>query len=137
MTLSNSLLGAVFINFSFAGRAWKSDTKLRGANLAGWWKKFKDSCTYLIASFAIVLVKRKLSRRPYDWSLWLTLGRLYAVGYQWPQAIDSLKRARKLNPQSEVIAQVLANAKEAGRQKGVWPPVRREKGGGKDLGSLL
>jgi uncharacterized protein HemY len=96
-----------------------------GFLLASWWKKFKDSCTYLTASFAIVLVKRKLRRRPHDWSLWLTLGRLYTVGYQWPQAIDSLKRARKLNPHNEVIAQVLANAKEKARQNGVWPPARK------------
>ena len=81
-----------------------------------WWKKFKDSCKYLTASFAIILMKRKLKRRPQDWSLWLTLGRLYAIGYQWPQAIDSLKRARKLNPQSTVIAKVLANAKEKARE---------------------
>ena len=92
--------------------------------MARWWKKFRDSFKYLTASFAIVLVKRKLKGRPYDWSLWLTLGRLYGVGYQWPQAIDSLKRARKLNPESEVIAQVLANAKEKARQNGAWPPSK-------------
>ena len=77
---------------------------------------------YLTASFTIVLVKRKLKRWPQDWSLWLTLGRLYTIGYQWPQAIDSLKRARKLNPQSEVIAKVLADAKEGARKNGAWPP---------------
>lgn len=95
--------------------------------LGRWWKKFRDTCIYLSASLAIVLVKRKLKRRPQDWSLWLTLGRLYAIGYQWPQAIDSLKRARKLNPQSEVIAQVLADAKEKARQNGAWPPARKAK----------
>ena len=95
--------------------------------MARWWKKFRDSLKYLTASFAIVLVKRKLRRRPDDWSLWLTLGRLYGVGYQWPQAIDSLKRARKLNPQNEVIAQVLASTKEKARQDGAWPPGRKEK----------
>lgn len=92
--------------------------------MARWWKKFRDSVKYLTASFAIVLVKRKLKRRPYDWSLWLTLGRLYGVGNQWPQAIDSLKRARKLNPESEVIAQVLANAKEKARQNGASSPSK-------------
>jgi uncharacterized protein HemY len=89
-----------------------------------WWRKFRDTCRYLSASLAIVLVKRKLKRRPQDWSLWLILGRLYAIGYQWPQAIDSLKRARKLNPQSDVIAQVLADAKEKARQNGTWPPSK-------------
>ena len=91
------------------------------------WKSFKDSCKYLGASLAIFLVKRKLARRPHDWSLWLMLGRLYAIGYQWPLAINSLKRARKLNPQSEVIAQVLANTKEEARQNGAWPPPRKKK----------
>ena len=95
--------------------------------MTSWWQKFRDSCKYLTASFAIVLVKRKLRRRPHDWSLWLTLGRLYAIGYQWSQAIDSLKRARKLNPQSEVIAEVLANAKEKARQNGAWPPSKKQK----------
>ena len=80
---------------------------------------------YLTASFTIVLVKRKLKRRPQDWSLWLTLGRLYTIGHQWPQAIDALKRARKLNPQNEVIAQVLAFTKEKARQNGAWPPARK------------
>ena len=93
--------------------------------MASWWKKFRDSCKYLTASFAIILVKRKLKNRPHDWSLWLTLGRLYTIGYQWPQAIDSLKRARKLNPQSEVIAKVLADAKEEARKNGVWPPSKK------------
>ena len=81
---------------------------------------------YLTASFTIVLVKRKLKRRPQDWSLWLTLGRLYTIGHQWPQAIDSLKRARKLNPQNEVIAQVLASTKERARQNGAWPPAKKD-----------
>ena len=90
--------------------------------MASWWKKFRDSCKYLTASFAIILVKRKLKTRPHDWSLWLTLGRLYTIGYQWPQAIDSLKRARKLNPQSAVIAKVLADAKAGARKNGAWPP---------------
>ena len=56
-----------------------------------------------------------------------SLNPLYTIGYQWPQAIDALKRARKLNPQSEVIAQVLASAKERARQNGAWPPGRKEK----------
>ena len=97
------------------------------SNLRQWWKGLKDNCKYLGASLAIILVKRKLARRPYDWSLWLMLGRLYAIGYQWPKAIDALKRARKLNPQSEVIAQVLAGAKEKARQNGAWPPPRKGK----------
>jgi uncharacterized protein HemY len=81
---------------------------------------------YLTASFTIGLVKRKLKRRPQDWSLWLTLGRLYTIGHQWPQAIDSLKRARKLNPESEVIAEVLANTKEKARQNGAWPRAKKD-----------
>ena len=72
-----------------------------------WWKSLSDSCKYLGASLAIILVKRKLGRRPHDWSLWLMLGRLYAIGYQWSQAIDALKRARKLNHRNEVVVQVL------------------------------
>jgi uncharacterized protein HemY len=93
--------------------------------MASWWKKITDSCKYLTASLAIILVKRKLKNRPHDWRLWLTLGRLYTIGYQWPQAIDSLKRARKLNPQNEVIAQVLADSKEKARQNGAWPPSEK------------
>ena len=81
-----------------------------------WWKKFKNSCKYLSASLAIILVKRKLGRRPHDWTLWLTLGRLYEVGYQWPQAIDALKNARKLDPDNEIIAQHLSHMKEAAKQ---------------------
>jgi uncharacterized protein HemY len=57
------------------------------------------------------------------------LGRLYAVGYQWSQAIDALKRARKLNPSNEVVAEVLASAKEQARQEGAWPPAKTEKSG--------
>jgi cytochrome c-type biogenesis protein CcmH/NrfG len=84
-----------------------------------WWKSFKDSCKYLSASLAIILVKRKLGRRPSDWTLWLTLARLYEVGYQWPQAIDALKKARKLDPNNEVIAQQLVRTKEAAKQDSV------------------
>ena len=80
------------------------------------WKSFKDSCKYLSASLAIILVKRKLGRRPSDWTLWLTLARLYEVGYQWPQAIDALKTARELDPHNEIIAQHLARTKEAAKQ---------------------
>ena len=87
------------------------------STLDRWWKSFSDSCKYLGASLAIFLVKRKLGRRPHDWSLWFMLGRLYAVGYQWSQAIDALKRARKLNPSNEVVAQVLAGVKEEARQE--------------------
>ncbi len=89
-----------------------------------WWRKFRDSCKYLGASLAIILVKRKLLRRPHDWSLWLTLGRLYTIAYKWPQAIDSLKRARKLNPHNEVIAKVLVSVKEKARQDASWPPAK-------------
>jgi uncharacterized protein HemY len=46
----------------------------------------------------------------------LTLGRLYEVGYQWPQAIDALKNARKLDPDNEIIAQHLSHMKEAAKQ---------------------
>ena len=89
---------------------------MRGGILPGWWKSFKDSCKYLSASLAIILVKRKLGRRPGDWTLWLTLARLYEVGYQWPQAIDALKTARKLDPHNEIIVQHLVRAKEAAKQ---------------------
>ena len=54
------------------------------------------------------------------------IGRLYAVGYQWSQAIAALKRARKLNPSNEVIEQVLARVKEEARQNGAWPPTKKE-----------
>ena len=84
-----------------------------------WWKSFRDSCKYLSASLVIILVKRKLGRRPNDWTLWLTLGRLYRVGYQWPQAIDALKTARKLDPDNEIIAQHLSQTKEAAKQDSV------------------
>jgi cytochrome c-type biogenesis protein CcmH/NrfG len=66
-----------------------------------WWKSFS---------------KRKLGRRPHDWTLWLTLGRLYEVGYQWPQAIDALKNARKLDPDNEIIARQLSQTKKAAKQ---------------------
>jgi len=88
------------------------------STLAAWWRKFRDSCKYLVASLAIILVKRQVGRRPQDWSLWLLLGRLYSVGYQWPQAVNCLKRARKLNPENEVIARLLAEAKE--NLRGRW-----------------
>jgi len=80
-----------------------------------WWKSFSHSCKYLGASLAIVLVKRKLGRRPHDWTLWLTLARLYEVGYQWPQAIAALKNARKLDPHNEIIAQQLSQTKKAAK----------------------
>ena len=92
-----------------------------------WWKSLSDSCKYLGASLAITLVKRKLGRRPHDWSLWLMLGRLYAIGYQWSQAIDAIKRARKLNPSNEVVVEVLASVKEKAGQDGAWPPAKKEK----------
>lgn len=63
------------------------------------------------------MVKRKLGRRPNDWSLWLTLARLYETGYQWPQALDALERARKLNPHSQVVVEVLARVQQAAKQK--------------------
>jgi cytochrome c-type biogenesis protein CcmH/NrfG len=78
-----------------------------------YWRSFSDSCKYLGASLTIVMVKRKLRRRPDDWSLWLMLGRLYEIGCQWPQALDALKRARKLNPHSQVIVEVLARVQQA------------------------
>ena len=86
------------------------------ATLGRWWKSLSDSCKYLGASLAIVMVKRKLSQRPHDWSLWLTLARLYEIGYQWPQALDAVKRARRLNPQNKVIGDVLARVKKAAKQ---------------------
>jgi uncharacterized protein HemY len=99
------------------------------STLGRWWISLSGSCKYLGASVAINLVKRKLGRRPHDWSLWLMLGRLYAIGYQWSQAIEALKRARKLNPSNEVVAQVLAKVKEEARQNGAWPPGKKEKSG--------
>jgi cytochrome c-type biogenesis protein CcmH/NrfG len=87
-----------------------------------WWKSFSNSCKYLGASLAIVLVKRKLGRRPHDWTLWLTLGRLYEVGYQWSQAIDALENAHKLDPDNAIIAQQLSHTKKAAKQD---PPAKR------------
>ena len=81
-----------------------------------WWKSFSHSCKYLGASLSIVLVKRKLRVRPNDWSLWLTLARLYEIGFQWPAAIDAIERARKLNPKNQVVLEVLARVKEAAKQ---------------------
>ena len=86
------------------------------SSIRRYWRSFSSSSKYLGASLAIVLVKRKVRRRPNDWSLWLMLGRLYEIGYQWPEAIDALKRARKLNPENDVIAQTLHRVKEATRQ---------------------
>jgi cytochrome c-type biogenesis protein CcmH/NrfG len=80
------------------------------------WKSLSDSCKYLGASLAIALIKRKLRRRPHDWTLWLTLARLYEVGYQWSQAIDSLEHARQLSSNNEVITQELARIKEEAKQ---------------------
>ena len=62
------------------------------------------------------MVKRKLRLRPQDWSLWLTLARLYEIGQQWPQALDAIERAYKLNPHSQVVAEVLARVQQATRQ---------------------
>ena len=62
------------------------------------------------------MVKRKLRLRPQDWSLWLTLARLYEIGQQWPQALDAIERAYKLNPHSQVVVEVLARVQQATRQ---------------------
>ena len=62
------------------------------------------------------MVKRKLRLRSHDWTLWLTLARLYEVGYQWDPALDALERARKLNPHSQVITEVRARIQEAAKQ---------------------
>ena len=86
------------------------------STLGRWCKGLSDSWKYLAASLAIVMVKRKLNQRPHDWSLWLTLARLYEIGYQWPQALDAIKRARKLNPQNKVIGEVLARVEKAAKQ---------------------
>ena len=43
------------------------------------------------------------------------LGRLYETGYQWPQALDALKEARKLNPHNQVIVEVLARVQQAAK----------------------
>ena len=81
-----------------------------------YWRSFSYSCKHLGASLAILLVKRKARRRPHDWTLWLTLAHLYEIGYQWPQAIDALKQARKLNPGNEMIVQTLHRVKKAAKQ---------------------
>ena len=86
------------------------------STLGRWCKSLSDGCKYLGASLAIIMVKRKLTLRPNDWSLWLTLARLYEIGYQWPQALDAVKHARKLNPQDKVIGEVLARVEEAAKQ---------------------
>ena len=59
------------------------------------------------------MVKRKLRLRSHDWTLWLTLARLYELGSQWDPALDALERARKLNPRSQVITEVLARVQKA------------------------
>ncbi len=81
-----------------------------------WWKSFSDSCKYLGASLAIVLVKGKVRRRPHDWSLYLTLARLYEIGNQWSQAIDALEHASRLNPHNQMIIQQLARMRHAAKQ---------------------
>ncbi len=75
-----------------------------------------DSCKYLGASLAIVMVKRKLRRRPYDWTLWLTVARLYEIGDQWSLAVGALERARRLDPDNRVIAHHLARVREAAKR---------------------
>ena len=80
------------------------------------WRTIKDSLRYLGASVAVILVRRKLKRRPQDWRLWLTLARLYEIGYQWPQAIDALERARNLNPHSPQVAELLKKMRTASKQ---------------------
>jgi cytochrome c-type biogenesis protein CcmH/NrfG len=74
------------------------------------------SCKYLGASLAIVLVRRKLKRSPYDWSLWLLLGRLYQIGHQWKQALAALEEAHKLNPENQVVIQEIASVRQAARE---------------------
>lgn len=86
------------------------------STLARGWQSFWDSCKYLGASIAIIMVKRKLRLRPHDWTIWLTLARLYELGSQWEQALDALERARKLNPHSQVITEVRARIQEAAKQ---------------------
>ena len=68
-----------------------------------------------MASIAIIMVKRKLRLHPHDWTLWLTLARLYEVGSQWEPALAALERAHKINPRSQVITEVLARVQEAAK----------------------
>ena len=84
--------------------------------LGRWWKSLSDSCKYLGASLAIAMVKRKLHRRPHDWTLWLTVARLYEIGDQWSLAVDALERARRLDPHNRVIAHHLARVREAAKR---------------------
>ena len=84
--------------------------------LGRWWNSFSNSCKYLVASLAIVMVKRKLRRRPHDWTLWLTVARLYEIGDQWSLAVDALERARRLDPHNRVIAHHLARVREAAKR---------------------
>ena len=84
--------------------------------LGRWGKSFSESCKYLGASLAIVMVKRKLRRRPHDWTLWLTVARLYEIGDQWSLAFDALERARRLDPNNSVIAHHLARVREAAKR---------------------
>ena len=71
-------------------------------------RAISNSGKYLGASLAIILVKRKLRRRPHDWSLWLVLARLHETGCQWTQALDALERARQLSPENPVVERELA-----------------------------
>jgi cytochrome c-type biogenesis protein CcmH/NrfG len=86
------------------------------STLARGCQSFWNSCKYLGASITIIMVKRKLRLRPHDWTIWLTLARLYELGSQWEPALDALERARKLNPHSQVITEVLARVQKAANQ---------------------
>jgi cytochrome c-type biogenesis protein CcmH/NrfG len=80
------------------------------------WRALSDICKYLGASLAIILVRRKLRRRPNDLRLWLTIARLYEIGCQWNQAVDALRHARRLSPKSQALSQELARVQQAVRE---------------------
>ena len=62
------------------------------------------------------MVKRKLRRRPHDWTLWLTVARLYEVGCHWSLAVDALERALRLDPNNNVVSQHLTRIREAAKR---------------------
>ena len=54
-----------------------------------------------------------LRRRPEDGSLWLNLGRAYASGHQWADAVRAFERARAADPGNGEIHYHLGHALQA------------------------
>lgn len=81
------------------------------------WRRMWEGCArfvkYLTGGIAVFLVKRRVKRQPADPGLWLVLARLYEVRGQIPQALAALQRARELDPNSTVLAEVGARLQKA------------------------